>query len=104
MPKRIDLGVRENTLSKLEQRTALLVTHAEERQKKINDLIEEVEKIKESLVTFKAEKVTEFTTLKQNQSESNTLLSTIKNLKTQADNTFSTINSVNSQCDAVLKN
>lgn len=103
MPKRIDLGVRENTLSKLEQRTALLVTHAEERQKKINDLIEEVEKIKESLVTFKAEKVTEFTTLKQNQSESNTLLSTIKNLKTQADNTFSTINSVNSQCDAVLK-
>lgn len=103
MPKRIDLGVRENTLSKLEQRTALLVTHAEERQKKINDLIEEVEKIKESLVTFKAEKVTEFTTLKQNQSESNTLLSDIKNLKGQADNTYSTINTINTQCDTVLK-
>lgn len=103
MPKRIDLDVRENTLSKLEQRTALLVTHAEERQKKINDLIEEVEKIKESLVTFKTEKVAEFTRLKQNQSESNTLLSDIKNLKGQADNTYSTINTINNQCDTVLK-
>lgn len=103
IPKRIELGVRENTLSKFEQRTALLMTHAEERQKKINDLIEEIEKIKESLVTFKTEKVTEFTMLKQNQSESNTLLSDIKNLKGQADNTYSTINTINTQCDAVLK-
>ena len=103
MPKRIDLGVRENTLSKLEQRTALLMTHAEERQKIINDLIEEVEKIKEALVTFKTEKVTEFTILKQNQSESNTLLSDIKNLKGQADNIYSTINTINTQCDTVLK-
>lgn len=103
LPKRIELGVRDNTLSKFEQRTALLVTHAEERQKKINDLIEDIKKIKESLVAFKAEKVTEFTTLKQNQSESNTLLSDIKNLKNQADNTYSTINTINTQCDTVLK-
>lgn len=103
MPKRIDLGVRENTLSKLEQRTALMMTHAEERQKKINELIEEIENIKEALTTFKKEKEADFNTLKHNQSESNTLISTIKNLKTQADHTFSTINSVNSQCDAVLK-
>ena len=81
MPKRLDLGVRENTLSKLEQRTALLISHAEERQKRINDLIEEIEKIKESLEAFKAEKITEFTTLEHNQSESKILLSDIKNLK-----------------------
>ena len=31
--KRIDLGVRENTLSKLEQRATLMMTHTEERQK-----------------------------------------------------------------------
>ncbi|MBO5614247.1 MAG: hypothetical protein J5905_07070 [Prevotella sp.] len=103
MPKRIDLGVRENTLSKLEQRSALMMTLAEERQKRINDLIEEVEKIKESLVTFKAEKMTEFTTLKQNQSESNTLLLDIRNLKSQANNTYSTINTINTQCDTILK-
>lgn len=103
VPKKIDLGVRENTLSKLEQRAALMMTHAEERQKKINDLIEEVEKVKEALAAFKAEKEAEFKTLKQNQSESNTLLSDIKNLKNQADNTNSAINSINTQCDAVLK-
>lgn len=103
IPKKIDLGVRENTLSKLEQRAALMMTHAEERQKKINDLIGEVEKLKEALTAFKAEKVAEFNTLRQNQSESNTLLSDIKNLKIQADNTHSTINSINTQCDAVLK-
>lgn len=103
VPKRIDLGVRENTLSKLEQRAILMMTHAEERQKKINDLIGEVEKIKEVLTTFKAEKEAEFNTLKQNQSESNTLLTDIKNLKTQADNTHSTINTINNQCDAILK-
>jgi hypothetical protein len=55
IPKKIDLGVRESSLSKLEQRAALMMTHAEERQKKINDLIGEVEKIKEALTTFKAE-------------------------------------------------
>lgn len=103
IPKRIDLGVRENTLSKLEQRATLMMTHIEERQNKINDLIREVEKIKETLTAFKTEKVAEFNTLKQNQSESNSLLSEIKNLKNQADNTHSTINSINTQCDAVLK-
>lgn len=103
LPKRIDLGVRENTLSKLEQRATLMMSHAEERQKRINDLIEEIEKIKEDLAAFKAEKVSEFNTLKQNQSESNTLLSDIKNLKNQADSTHSTINSINTQCDAILK-
>lgn len=102
-PKKIDLGVRENTLSKLEQRASLMMTHAEERQNKINELIGEVEKVKEALAAFKAEKEAEFKTLKQNQSESNTLLSDIKNLKNQADNTNSTINSINTQCDAVLK-
>lgn len=103
VPKRIDLGVRENTLSKLEQRASLMMTHAEERQNKINELIGEVVKVKEALAAFKAEKEAEFKTLKQNQSESNTLLSDIKNLKNQADNTHSTINSINTQCDAVLK-
>jgi methyl-accepting chemotaxis protein len=103
IPKKIDLGVRESSLSKLEQRAALMMTHAEERQKKINDLIGEVEKIKEALTTFKAEKDAEFNALKQNQAESNTLLSEIKNLKNQVDNTHSTINSINAQCDTVLK-
>lgn len=101
--KRIDLGVRENTLAKLEQRTALVMSHTEERQKKINTLIEEIEKIKETLNAYKAEKVAEFNTLKQNQSESNTLLSDIKSLKNQVENTHTTINSINTQCDAVLK-
>lgn len=100
--KRIDLGVRENTLSKLEQRATLMMTHTEERQKRINDLIKEIENIKEALNAFKTEKVTEYNTLKQNQAESNTLLSDIKNLKSLADNTQSTINSINTQCDAVL--
>lgn len=103
VPKRIDLGVRENTLSKLEQRAILMMAHVEERQKKINDLIGEVEKIKEALTTFKAEKEAEFNKLKQNQSESNTLLTDMKNLKSQADNTNSTINTINNQCDVVLK-
>jgi len=103
VPKKIDLGVRVNTLSKLEQKATLMMTHAEERQKKVNDLIGEVEKIKEALTTFKAEKESDFNTLKQNQSESNTLLSEIKNLKNQVDNTHSTINTINAQCDSVLK-
>lgn len=101
--KRIDLGVRENTLAKLEQRTTLVMSHIEERQNKINALIEEVEKIKENLNAYRAEKVAEFNTLKQNQSESNALLSDIKSLKNQSESTHSMINSINTQCDAVLK-
>lgn len=103
VPKKIDLGVRENTLSKLEQRASLMMTHVEERQKKINEIIVEVEKIKEALITFKAEKETEFNNLRKNQAESNALLSDIKNIKIHADNSHSAINSINAQCDTVLK-
>lgn len=103
VPKRIDLGVRENTLSKLEQRANLMMAYAEERQKNINDIIGEVEKVKDALSAFKAEKESEFNVLKQNQTESNLLLSDIKNLKNQTDNTYTAINSINAQCDAVLK-
>lgn len=103
IPKKIDLGVRENTLSKLEQRSTLMMTHIEERQNRINGLIEEIEKIKETLAAFVKEKEEDFNTLKQNQYESNNLLSDIRNLKNQADNTHSIINSINTQCDAALK-
>ena len=103
-PKRIDLGIRDSSLSKLEQRASLIMVHIKEQQKRINEQIEKVEKIKDVLTAFQVGKETEFNTLKQNQTESNKLLSDLKNLRIHAENTHATINSIKTQCDAVLKN
>lgn len=103
IPKRIDLGIRDSSLSKLEQKAFLMMVHIKERQNSINGLIEKIEKIKDTLTAFQVGKETEFTTLKQNQIESNKLLSDLRNLKNQAENTHASINSINTQCDAVLK-
>ena len=101
-PKKIDLGIRENSLLKLEQRVELLISQAEERQKIINSTITEVEQIKTSLIKFKTDKENEFKIIKQNQNESNTILSDVKNIKTQTDNTNNLINNIKSQCDGIL--
>ena len=103
IPNRIELGVRESTLAKLETRAALMMTHIEERQDSINKLIENVNTIREGLNAYKQEKELEFKTLQQNQNHSNAIAAELNTLKAQANDGKTNIDSLNTQCEAILK-
>lgn len=102
-PQKIELGIRESSLAKLEQRAALMMAHIEERQTKINQLIDDVNSLKEGLDEFRNEKKQEFQTLRRNQEESVKLLADIKKQEALAEQNYAIITKINEQCDNVLK-
>jgi hypothetical protein len=101
-PKKIELGIRESSLAKLEQRASLMMTHIEERQNNINKLIEEIDSIKQTLIDFQQEKTNSFQTLQRNQVASNQLYAEIEGVRTQANNQQNTINDITAQCNNIL--
>jgi hypothetical protein len=101
-PKKIELGIRESSLAKLEQRASLMMTHIEERQNNINKLIEEVNAVKDNLIAFQTEKTNSFQTLQRNQVASNQLYAEIEGVRTQANNQQNTINDITAQCNNIL--
>ena len=102
-PQKIELGIRESSLTKLEQRAALMMAHIEERQTKINQLIDDVNSLKEGLDEFRNEKKQEFQTIRRNQEESGRLLADIKKQEALAEQNYKIITQINEQCDNVLK-
>lgn len=102
-PKKIELGIRESSLAKLEQRASLMMTHIEERQNNINKLIEEVDTVKKNLIDFQQEKTNSFQTLQRNQVASNQLYTEIENVRTQANVQQDTIKDITEQCNNILK-
>ena len=102
-PKKIELGIRESSLAKLEQRASLMMTHIEERQNNINKLIEEVNTVKKNLIDFQQEKTNSFQTLQRNQVASNQLYTEIENVRTQANVQQDTIKDITEQCNNILK-
>lgn len=102
-PQKIELGIRESSLAKLEQRAALMMAHIEERQGKINQLIDEVNSLKEVLNEFGKEKRQEYQILRRNQEESEKVLAAIKNKEELVAVGQNNIVKVNEQCDKVLK-
>lgn len=102
-PQKIDLGIRESSLAKLEQRASLMMTHIEERQNNINKLIEEVDTVKKNLIDFQQKKTNSFQALQRNQAASNQLYTEIENVRTQANIQQDTIKDITEQCNNILK-
>lgn len=103
MPQKIELGIRESSLDKLEQRASLMMKHIEERQNNINLLIDEVNSVKGELQRFSQEKKQEYHAIRQNHEESGRLLADIKNKEALAAREHTNITKINEQCDKVLK-
>lgn len=101
--QKIELGIRESSLDKLERRASLMMKHIEERQNNINILIDEVNSIKEELQIFSKEKRQEYQVLRQNQEESRAVLADIKNKETLAAREQANISKIYEQCDKVLE-
>lgn len=103
LPKKIELGIRESSLKKLEERALVMMFHIEERQNKTNQLIDEIAILKDTLNQYLKDKLGEFELLKQNQGQSNMILTEIGNINSDAAAELKKITAVRDQCDNIIE-
>lgn len=102
VPKRIELGIRESSLTKLEERAQLTMEHIDKRAETANKTIAQLnEKVKE-LNQLIAQKQQEFATLQNNQNQSNNLLNNITNVNKNAENHNNVVEQIKNKCNSIL--
>lgn len=101
-PKRIELGIRESTLKGLEQRAELTMSHIDVRENKVKSLIEELETKKIEIENLIKTKRQELETLKNNQSESNTILANIINAQNNVKSGKDAIEALTVKADNIV--
>lgn len=101
-PKKIDLGIREFSLRKLEEKANLAMVHADAREEKVKTLIEELEKQKQEIIELISTKRKELETLKNNQSDSNVILTNIKNTESNATTSKEAIETLNGKANNIV--
>lgn len=101
-PKRIDLGIRESSLRKLEEKAVLAMTHTDAREEKVRSLIEDLEKKKEELTELISTKKKELELLKTNQAESTAILTNIKGTESSATSTKEAIETLNGKANTIV--
>lgn len=101
-PKRIDLGIRESSLRKLEEKAVLAMTHTDAREEKVRSLIGDLEKKKEELTELISTKKKELELLKNNQAESTAILTNIKGTESSATSTKEAIETLNGKANTIV--
>lgn len=101
-PKRMDLGIRESSLRKLEEKAVLAMTHTDAREEKVRSLIEDLEKKKEELTELISTKKKELELLKNNQAESSAILTNIKGTESSATSTKEAIETLNGKANTIV--
>lgn len=101
-PKKIDLGIREFSLKKLEEKASLAMVHADAREEKVKTLIDELEKQKQEIIELISTKRRELEILKNNQSDSNVILTNIKNTETNATTSQEAIETLNGKANNIV--
>ena len=101
-PQKIDLGIREFTLKKLEEKASLTMVHADAREAKVKALVEELEKHKQEIIDLISTKRKELETLKNNQADSNVILTNIKNTETNATASQEAIETLNGKANNIV--
>lgn len=102
IPKKIELGIRESSLSKLEERAQLTMEHVDKRAETANATIAQLNEKVNELNTLIAQKQQEFATLQSNQNQSNNLLNNISNVNKNAEAHNVTIEQIKDKCNNVL--
>ena len=102
IPQKIEHGIRELSLSKLEERAQLTMEHIDKRAETANATIAQLnEKINE-LNKLIAQKQQEFAALQSNQNQSNNLLNNITNFNKNAETFSATIEQTKNKCSEIL--
>lgn len=102
IPQKIELGIRESSLAKLEERAQLTMEHIDERAKTANTTIAQLNEKVEELNRLIAQKQQEFATLQTNQTQSNNLLNNITNFNKNAESFSTTIEQTKNKCNEIL--
>lgn len=102
IPQKIELGIRESSLAKLEERARLTMKHIDERAKTANTTIAQLNEKVEELNRLIAQKQQEFATLQTNQTQSNNLLNNITNFNKNAESFSTTIEQTKNKCNEIL--
>lgn len=101
-PQKIELGIRESSLTKLEERAQLTMEHIDKRAETANATIAQLnEKVKE-LNQLIAQKQQEFATLQTNQTQSNSLLNNITNVNKNAETHNIQVEQIKNKCNTIL--
>lgn len=100
--QKIELGIRESSLSKLEERAQLTMEHVDKRAETANATIAQLNEKVNELNTLIAQKQQEFATLQSNQNQSNNLLNNITNFKKNAETFSATIEQTKNKCNDIL--
>ena len=102
IPKKIELGIRQSTLTKLEERAQLTMEHIDKRAETANATIAQLNEKVNELNNLIAQKQQEFATLQSNQNQSNNLLNDITNLNKNAETFSATIEQTKNKCNEIL--
>jgi hypothetical protein len=102
VPQKIELGIRESSLSKLEERVQLTMEHIDKRAGIANTTIKQLNDKIADLNQLIAQKQQEFGTLQNNQNQSNNLLNNITNVNKNAEAHNNAIEQIKTKCNTIL--
>lgn len=101
--RNLELGIREASLAKLENRAETIQKHTDERAKRIEDLITEVGELKTQISEFFDRSRQEASILTSNTQSSKTLLAEIKGVQGNVNTINESVTNINNQCSDLLQ-
>lgn len=102
IPQKIELGIRESSLTKLEERAQLTMEHIDKRAETANATIAQLNEKVNELNKLIAQKQQEFATLQSNQNQSNNLLNNITNINKNAEAHNNVVEQIKNKCNTIL--
>ena len=102
VPQKIELKIRESSLTKLEERAQLTIEHIDKRAEIANYTIKQLNEKVTELNQLIQQKRQEFNVLQNNQNQSNNLLNNISNANKNAEAYNATIEQIKNKCNDVL--
>lgn len=102
-PKKLELGIRESSLQKLEERANLVSETASKKYEDSEQLIKALEKKQHEIKQWFEKTSQEFQVLKNNQAESNTIITNIRNTEKNANTLSSSIETSKQKADESVR-
>lgn len=102
IPQKIELGIRESSLTKLEERAQLTMEHIDKRAETANATIAQLDAKLNELNKLIAQKQQEFATMQSNQNQSNNLLNNITNVNKNAEAYNNAVEQIKNKCNTIL--
>ncbi len=102
VPEKIELGIRESSLRKLEDKIQAISQAASQKYQDSEQLIERLKKKQDILNQWMNEKNNEYQSLKDNQTESNTIIANIRNTENNTKQLSTSIESTKQEADSSI--